>query len=60
MRNFDRLRWIVEEHANAARTNGQKFQAEAYCKVLDEMNDLDNKYPNDKDNAHDLSSRAGG
>lgn len=59
MRNFDRLRWIVEEHANAARDKGQKFQAEAYAKILDEMNDLDKKYPADKDNTHDLSSRVG-
>jgi len=60
MTNFDRLRWIVEELANDARDKKQKFQSEAYCKVLDEMTDLEKKYPADKDNTHDLSSRAGG
>jgi hypothetical protein len=53
MDNFDRLHWIVEELWNQAMKEKNKDKFSAYGKVLDEMNDLEKKYP--KEDKHDPS-----
>jgi hypothetical protein len=43
--NFDRIRCIVEELADQAQKTKNVARAEVYGKVIDEMNDLNKKYP---------------
>jgi hypothetical protein len=43
--NFDRIRCIVEELAEQAQKAKNIARAESLGKVLDEMNDLTKKYP---------------